>query len=341
MQTVQLAPAKTMLQNEKRHTCRLPICEDEPRGQLSVGGTSWSVAVLDRSAAGFAVEVEQSCRVEPGDIVRLAWGAECSRLCVARKLESEGCLRLGLLRLEDLFAPDELPSSSPWPQLLHDRAGRSSSFLQYSVCVLVLAGMFLGASSAIVSPSTSWKLREMGFTPRESPPSASLRERQTRPVAVTKANLTDNGLTPVNRKNNSQRASVLNRASQQVAAVLPELFADSRQMPHTATQAAQSLAGKATRALETLLLDLPQYRGLLKLSTVQQQRVEEILAQSRAAMGEVQSRRAELGTQEVMQQIALIRQTAGQQVLAQLTAEQLLTLQKFGTATKPAVRTPR
>jgi len=329
-----------MLAIENRHSRRLPIATDQPPGQLFARGVLQNVVVLDQSAAGFAIEIEKPCDLAPGDIVRLAWCAECSRLRVVHRIESREHIRFGLLRLEELFSSEDLaPPSTGWPQLLPPRPRRQSNFLLYTVSLLMLAGLFVGASWGVSRQSTSWKLREMGFVPVAANDSASHAKIVSPRDAAPQADFAADNSATINQGVVRKRSSALTKAADEFARTIPGLVTESpKQITTVAAQAAQAVADGASTGLETLLLALPQYRGLLNLSAGQQLRVDAILTQSREAMNAIQSQRAELGTKQVMEQIASIRQRAGQAVLAELTPEQLAKLQKLGAGHRPVAQ---
>ncbi len=143
----------------------------------------------------------------------------------------------------------------------------------------------------------------------------------------------------------AQRVQVLNHAVRGVMKVVLSTSADTRKAAMVVETSAKNTIDSVRRAAsfgqDSILLDLPRYMNSLQLSKRQRRELDKILKAAHDATQELHRRGRELGTQQVMQQIADIRSAASEQALAALSpdqAEQLLTLVSRGhnTQKKPS-----
>ena len=139
-----------MKSNDRRKTFRCRVTPQQQSAVLLVGSVRYPAQVLDESASGFAVLLDEAPAVEPHQVLRLATAGGVSQVGVIDVQQEDSAYRVGLRRLHDL--PERAPSRF---SLLGFRRKRD---LRETPAPLPRFGLGLAALGAMVLLLVAWKV---------------------------------------------------------------------------------------------------------------------------------------------------------------------------------------
>ncbi len=182
--------------SEERKSRRFQVAAEQQGAVLRWQEIDRRAFVTDQSSAGLAVHVARGCDIQPGDVATLSWPPGYCRVRVAHRVESEDGVRLGLVRLEDLYTAAEcaMPSSI-WSDSPGTRPHFRSNLGYYAVVLLTIVGMVVGLAWQIVPRSGDWNLRtsETSVSKRKQAESSGFVTAPRGVAASTSSTCRDNG----------------------------------------------------------------------------------------------------------------------------------------------------
>lgn len=119
------------MREDRRKARRFPVLGEQQQATLRVGDVAIAVRLVDQSATGFAIRLEEHPGVFPGEVVWLQTVAGWTEVRVMKVRHEVDGTQIGLQRIADLASgpkevgrviPDQLaqdnPHHNPWPLLL-------------------------------------------------------------------------------------------------------------------------------------------------------------------------------------------------------------------------------
>jgi hypothetical protein len=326
---------------EQRQARRLPVPAECQGAILRWQDVDRPATVVEQSAGGLAVCLDGACDLQSDAVATLSWTQSFCRVRVVHRQEQGDVVRLGLVRLEELYSAADMATPGHfWPSSSLARPQFRSHFWFYAITLFVLGGGIVALAWEVMPSSGALSL--------QTPVLQSRRSNAENPSVTAAARRRLAEATAINAKRQSSNASAsppsaprrggwIDAGASTATGAVDQVVNAVSGAADRATTSSQGLAKSTARAMgtrvvdaaETLLLALPRHKATLQLSSTQQKRIDAILRQSQDAMQTVYRQSAELGTQEVMSKVATIRRQAGEQVFAALSPAQSAKLRKL------------
>jgi hypothetical protein len=328
-----------MVSAEQRRAMRLAIPLGQDHGELRIHGRDYPVRLIDQSAGGFGIQSEIPLEIKDGDLAALSWSGGCCRVRVLNRCQEENFTRFGVERLEELDSAEDLDVTTSIWSLRRPRMplpGVNLSHFVYGVLIVVgcsIAGVTWGlmphdSNVALQAPVSAKEKAASAAAAAEVRARArkSLVDFSTFASKEMHRALDSNRMPKAAQKWVAQRVQVLNHAMRGVMKAMAGVSTNTSKAA-TAVEASarstiDSIGRVATIGKDSILLELPRFMNNLQLSKRQRRELDKILKTAHDATQDLQRRSRELGTQQLMQQIAEIRNTASEQALAALSPEQ-------------------
>jgi len=139
-----------MQSNDRRKTFRCPVTVQQQSAVLIVGTARIKARIIDESASGFALLLDEAPDVESHPVLRLLTPSGVSRVNVIEVQAEDGAYRIGLRRIHDL--PEGKPEICSLPRFRRNRDPHEIA------APLPKFGLGLAALGSIVLLLVAWKV---------------------------------------------------------------------------------------------------------------------------------------------------------------------------------------
>ena len=322
------------MSSNQRRTIRLPVSPERAAVELRWGRRSYPGNMINESAGGFAVRVEQDSPIAVGLILLLGSCSGWSRARVTYAQRDEDGLYLGLQRLSEVQPKFESSSQAGLWMFDRIRMRRFGGDWSWHLSgAMVVFGVILA--------TTLWQVMSTGG--QRELAIASLDRNKSSNVAPGGSALASR---PHDRSSATGALSAGTisggRTSRAVERWLAKRIRDAGKLlsdvrvavatrvPSSSSQAEQQIENLTSQVQatwnqlqdEVVLLLLPQVADKLQLTDDQRARIGTIVRDSRQSVQQVYRQADDKNSPEVWKKIELVRKEAGEQALAQLTSKQ-------------------
>lgn len=347
----------------QRRALRLPVAVDHEEALLRWQDIDYPVRVMDQSAGGFGIQVECDIDIDAEQRAWLVWGDEFSYVRIVNRVNEGNFVRLSLERMNDSDSSlDGEPETNPWS--VHDDEHRSPGWNSSQVVMgmVVLLGFVLAAAAwqwmprAQTATLRAPTIAENKHTKDAEAAAAEARHRAAKSLqqfaghwrgeAVSRA-IESSKLPRPARTWATKQMQVVQGFTSGILRFLAGAPVNSRKVTTAVEHTVAQTAETATHAVavvnrvvssgnESIVNALPRFMDMLSLNDRQRRELGVVLDSARQATAEVHRQVKEIGTQQAMQEIAEIRQSAADSIIKLLSPDQAEKLRSLAASDHPS-----